>query len=74
VADALFDDDIGTLLDTGASKQPLVTDGKIDILARLLAGFRYPGRKKYEALTAAQRTACREAAELALTHLQNKPD
>lgn len=73
--DTLFTEDVDTLLGAPQpTRSPVVTEAKIDTIARFLAGFRYPTGKKYEQLPAAKRQACRDAAEMALTHLQNQPD
>lgn len=55
-------------------EQPVVPEHRVEALARVMAGFRWPGRESFEKLTKKQQHACREAARHALTTLAEYPD
>jgi hypothetical protein len=64
--------EIGTLLDSIPKGKvdkpvPLLTERKVDTIARFLAGFGFPAQHSYERLTKAQQRTAREAAAAALT-------
>jgi len=73
----MADDDqleIGTLLDSippvkVGKRQPIITEHRIDVIARFLAGFGFPDQHSYERLTKAKQKTARDAAEAALTVL-----
>ena len=72
----MADDDqleIGTLLDSippvKVEKRQPITERRIDVIARFLAGFGFPDQHSYERLTKAKQKTAREAAEAALTVL-----
>lgn len=48
--------------------------GRVQILATILAGFRWPDREAFSHLTGPQRKAALEIAEQALTQLAEAPD
>lgn len=68
----LFEGEEDTLLDE--SKPSLVTEHRVDVIARFLAGFGFPARHSYEKLTKAQQRTAREAAEAALRRLDAHTD
>jgi hypothetical protein len=50
-------------------EQPVVPEHRIEVLARVLAGFRWPDRGSFEKLTKPQQRACVETAKAALERL-----
>ena len=72
----MADDDqleIGTLLDSippvKVEKRQPITEHRIDVIARFLAGFGFPDQHSYERLTKAKQKTARDAAEAALNVL-----
>jgi hypothetical protein len=53
---------------------PVVPEHRIETLARVIAGFRWPDRGSFEKLTKPQQRACLEAARGALERLAAEPD
>jgi hypothetical protein len=47
---------------------------RVEALAGLLAGFRWPGRNSFDQLKKSQKAAALDAANEALMRLQSEPD
>lgn len=60
--------------DLFAELEPQVSEHRVDALANVLAGFRWPGRGSFVALKKGQQQAVLEVARGALAALAKEPD